>query len=411
MKKEVQRWQEAIVRQALSTRRVVVLGGARQVGKTTLSRRIAKTPGSYRSLDDTTLLAAAQLDPRGFLTHQSGVLIIDEVQKVPALISEVKIAVDQDDRPGRFLLTGSANIQTLPGVTESLAGRVRHLRLRPLSQGEVVGVQPLFPTRLFAGEFPGSITGYDKEAWLDLAFRGGYPEVLRLADPADRAAWHNDYVQALLTHDLAEIANIRRKEALRELFLALAAWSGKFMDVSAIGAKLALSRGTLESYISTLLTMFIFDKVSAWRKSDYDKIGRQAKCYLCDTGVMAAVLGWKRRDISLDADRSGKLIETFVYQELAAQIDALPGMKLYHYRDRVKREIDFLIENANGDLAGIEVKASHHIGADDFKHINWFRENLAGKRRFHGVVLYAGEHTMRFGRDNFGVPFAALWAP
>ena len=147
----------------------------------------------------------------------------------------------------------------------------------------------------------------------------------------------------------------------------------------------------------------------AWGKSDYDKIGKQAKLFAGDTGLMTAALGWKRAEIPLDADRSGKLIETFVYQELAAQVEMAPDATLSHYRDRVKREIDFIIENGDGDIVGVEVKAGHSVGVDDFKHINWFRENLAGKRRFTGVVLYAGEHTLSFGKGNVAVPIGALW--
>jgi len=409
MTREIKRWQEENIRKALGTMRVVVVGGARQVGKTTLSRHIAGKRENYRSLDDTALLAAARLDPRGFVEHQGGLLVIDEVQKAPSLISEVKIAVDDDPRPGQFLLTGSANIQTLPSVTESLAGRVRHIRLRALTQGEIEGVQPRFLEMLFSGDFPSTVPGWNKNAIIDLAFRGGYPETLRIGDPMERAAWQRDYMNALLTRDLADIANIRRHEALRALFLALASWSGKFMDVNAIGAKLAIARATLESYIAALLAMFIFDKVPAWSKSDYDKIGKQPKLFAGDTGLMTAALAWKRAEIPLDADRSGKLIETFVYQELAAQVETTANASLSHYRDRVNREIDFIVENGDGDIAGIEVKAGHHVGADDFKHLNWFRDNLAAQRRFTGLVLYTGEHTLSFGEGNFAVPIGTLW--
>ncbi|MDR1191073.1 MAG: ATP-binding protein [Verrucomicrobiales bacterium] len=411
MPKQYPRWQSRNVTAALQTRRVVVIAGARQTGKTTLSRQISQPDSVYRTLDDTGLLAAAQADPQGFVKNPSGTMIIDEIQKVPLLLPEIKRAVDLGNRPGQYLLTGSANLQTLPGVSESLAGRVKNIRLRPLTVGEIGGGAPDFLSRAFAADFPVKITGYDKETVIDLAFRGGYPEAVRLKDRRDRREWHRDYADSLLARDLRDIANIRRQDVLRELTVALTAWSGKFLDLKSVCAPLAISKLTVESYLNALLSLYLFDKVAPWTRSDYERIGRRAKFFTADTGLMSSLLGWEAREVLLNADRSGKLVETLVFQELAAQIDLDSRHGLFQYRDREKREIDFIVEREDGVLLGVEVKAGQHVATDDFKHLHWFAEHLAGKKSFTGMVLYTGEDTLSFGKKMLAVPVAALWHP
>jgi len=182
------------------------------------------------------------------------------------------------------------------------------------------------------------------------------------------------------------------------------------MDISPICSSLGLSRPTVVSYINALESLFLFDRVAPWIKTDYDRVGRSYKHYASDTGFMAAILGWKLDDIMLDVDRSGKFMETFVFQELAAQIDLDNHYSLYQYRDREKREIDFLVEREDGVIIGIEVKAGHSVSASDFKHHKWFNDNIIkGRKSYFGLVLYSGEQTLSFGDNFLAVPIAALW--
>ncbi|MDR1430042.1 MAG: ATP-binding protein [Spirochaetaceae bacterium] len=409
MDKEYPRWQTQSVKKALQTRRVVIIAGSRQSGKTTLSRRFLDGNSVYRTLDDTTLLAAALSDPRGFVKNPSGTMIIDEIQKAPLLISEIKQAVDRDKRPGQYLLTGSANIQSLPNVSESLAGRVKNIHLRPFTVGEIFEKQPVFLRRAFSGDFSAQIKGFDKEAIFEMAFRGGYPEPVRLTTAPDRREWYRDYVDSLITRDLKDITNIRRQASLKDLIAILAAWSGKFMDIAGICSSLAISRITIESYINALMSLSIFEKAAPWIRSGYDRIGRRAKLYAADTGLMTSLLGWDLAEVLLNADRAGKLMETFVFQELSAQIDLESRYSLSQYRDRENREIDFIIENEYGSMLGIEVKAGHHVSRKDFAHLEWFKANLAREKRFTGIVLYSGENTLSFDAGMLAVPLAALW--
>jgi predicted AAA+ superfamily ATPase len=410
MKEHYPRWQKASIKQLMLERRVLLLSGPRQCGKTTLARELESDGTEYRTLDDGTLREAAENDPRGFIKRSGKTLIVDEVQRVPPLLSAIKKAVDDDTSPGQYLLTGSTNIQSLPTVRESLAGRIAKIRLRPLAQGEIERTASKFIDLAFKQSFVRSHTYYDRDAVLDIAFRGGFPEPM-LLQPRGRKRWHTDYVSAILERDLKEITRIHRKNAMRELVHTLAAWSGKFMDLSAIGSGLSIQRATIESYINALETLYLVERVYPWTKTDYSRVGKQSRLFMVDSGLMASLLNWKIDQVRLDSDRCGKLIETFAFNEIMAQVDAGVGRyELFHYRDREKREIDFLIEREDNTLLGIEIKAGSAIEKNDFNHMLWFKENLAKNRTFIGIILYTGEFPASFGNDLWAVPFGLLWS-
>ena len=409
--KDYPRWRLDSVKNALKVRRIVIISGARQTGKTTIAKEALDKNSVFMPLDQNNVLDAALDDPAGFVKNESGTMIIDEIQKAPKLIPEIKYAVDNDKRPGQYLLTGSANIKSLPSVTESLAGRVKNIRLRPLTQGEMLRRPPGFLGRAFAGKFPKQISGYDKSAIFDMAFRGGYPEAAALSTQSERKSWCADYMDVLMSRDLIDIANIKRYDALRRLIEILSAWSGKFMNLPTICSALGLSRPTAESYINALEALYLFERVPPWVKTDYDRVGRSPKMYSTDTGFMTSVLGWNKSDVMLDTDRAGKLMETFVFQELAAQVDLDDAYSLYQYRDRIGREIDFIIERDDGAVLGVEVKAGHSVSKADFAPQIWFKENMMkNKQNYVGMILYSGEHVLSFGGGMLAVPIAALWS-
>jgi len=417
MLKEYKRWQIENTRKALKNRRVVSISGARQTGKTTLTRQVVNNNGIFRSLDNAALLRAASDDPGEFVkipeknpgSLELGTMVIDEIQKVPQLMSEIKLAVDKDNRPGQYLITGSTNLQTIAKIDDSLAGRIKHIRLRSLTVGEILGKNPIFLQQAFTRDFPAQIKGYDKEVIFDLAFRGSYPEALRINDPKERKEWYRDYLDSIIKKDLNYVENIRHLDVVKDLVKILAAWSGKYMDKSQITSSLEASRPTLDIYINALESLFIFERVIPWIKTDYDLIGKRPKIYMTDTGLMTSLLNWKREDVMLNSDRSGKLMETFVFQELAAQIDLDSDYSLYQYRDAKKREIDFIVEKENEGLTGIEVKASRSVSKEDFAPQVWFKNNIAKNKPYQGIVLYSGEDTLSFGNNMLAVPIAALW--
>lgn len=403
------RWQKENIVDAMSSRRVLLLSGARQCGKTTLAKELANDETEYRTLDDVTLKKAAENDPHGFVKHNKKTLIIDEVQRVPDLLPAIKKVVDEDTRPGQYLLTGSTNIQSLPGVQESLAGRITKLRLRPLTQGEQKGSLPKFIERAFSGTLEQPASHFDKDDLIEMALTGGYPEAL-LLEGRKRKRWHTDYIDAILERDLKEITRIHRLDQMQELIRILAAWSSKFMNTTQIGSTLSLKGQALNSYINALEALYLIERVKPWTKTDYDRVGKQDKLFMTDSGLMASLLNWNAEKIKFDTDRSGKLIETFAFNELISQINATDDLyKLWHYRDRQQREIDFILEDEDGATIGIEIKSGTNIGERDFKHLKWFKENMVTNGSFRGIILYSGQHIASFREDMIAVPFGALW--
>ncbi len=404
------RWQRKSIETAMAERRVLLLTGPRQCGKTTLVKNLDRENTEYRTLDDKISRELADVDPFGFIGHEKGMLIIDEVQKSPDLLPVIKMSVDENTRPGQFLLTGSSNVRKLPGVKESLAGRVAKIRLRTLTEGEIRNTGTGFLERAFDQDFKSPWKNYGRDDLIEVASRGGYPEAIGLEERA-RRRWHLDYVNALLERDLSEIARIKRHDAMRELLRTLAAWSSRFVDLSAIGGGMSIQRPTLESYVNLLDTLFLVERVPPWSDTDYGRVGKRRKIFMTDSGLIFSVLRWSVDQIRRDVDRSGKLLESFAFNELASLVDAGNGQyELYHYRDREKREIDFIITRDDGAILGIEVKAAATAQRGDFKHLKWFRDRIAGRNSFVGIVLYSGKTAGSFGEGLWLVPFGAMWA-
>lgn len=403
------RWQNQKLLHALKQRRVVLLTGPRQCGKTTLCRTICNDNIEYRTLDNRNLLEAARNDPAGFIKHSKSTLIIDEIQLAPELLLAIKEHVDLDDQKGQFLLTGSSNINSIPSVRESLAGRITNIRLRSFTQGEIAGTEPNFLDLVFSGKLQMQQLTCSQDDVISRALIGGFPEVIQYSEKAKRN-WHQDYITSILERDLKDIVNIRRKDSMRSLVAILAAWSSNFIDISAIGADLAINRITLESYINALETLYLIERVRPWTKTDYEIVGKKDKIFFSDTGLMSSILGWKQELIRFDSDRIGKVVETFIFQELAAQINYYMGeYELFHYRDKQKREIDFIVERDDGMLALIEVKAGSAINAKAFRHIKYFKAHIAPQRKIVGIVLYSGEHIISYGDNMWAVPISIFW--
>lgn len=405
---EYKRWAVETVRDALSVFRAVFIAGARQCGKTTLTKQLDLPGGDLRSLDKAALLAVANEDPAGFIRRYSGgTMVIDEVQKAPVLLPEVKLAVDNNKAKGQYLLTGSADIKKLPMTKESLAGRMGTIRLRPLAHGETIGNIPTFLSRAFERKFATTLSGYDKHSVIELAFRGGYGETFGLSERG-RKMWFKSYLDALLLHDIRELMDVRSYQVLRKMTEDILEWSSRFFEAREFTAAYGIRNETFVRYLSVLKTLFLLDEVEPWHETDYDGLGKRSKYFAADTGMMATMLNWKKSDVELDSDRSGKLVETWVYNQLVAQIDLDPACTITQYRDKQKREIDFIITNDDGRTLGIEVKAGSNVGKSDFCHLAWFRDNLAADNLFTGIVVYTGEKTLPFGKDLFAVPIGDI---
>ena len=301
-------------------------------------------------------------------------------------------------------------MRTLQTVQESLAGRVSNIRLRPLSIGEIQGKAPDFLHNAMAGTFHVPTQKYAKSDYIKLALTGGYPEIQSWSYRQQKK-WHQEYISALIERDLQDIENIRRQDAMYDLLRVVSAWSTKHINIQAIQAQLSIKRPTLQSYMNALETLYLMDRIPAWTKTDYESVRKKDKILMADTGLMAFMLHWTFDKVEFDGEKNGKLIESFVYQQLIICAEANDdGCKIYYYRDAQQREIDFIIEYPNGHMLGIEVKAGTHITRESFKHLNWFKNTLVDASKFQGIILYTGEQVLPFGDGMLAVPISSLWA-
>ena len=414
----IPRWVLNSLQSVLKDQRIAVVVGSRQCGKTTLVENAQIPNSEFVSLDIGSNLQAAQRDPNFFITqHRNQCLIIDEIQKAPRLIGEIKYAVDHDERPGQFVLTGSSDYRKLPHAHESLAGRVDFVRLRTFTTAEKKGAKPIFLSRIFNNDFSFSI---DKDSCgkafaLSEALVGGYPRIFQYSKTESRARWFQSYLEQQVILDMKEQWAIRRESILTDLFSYLAANSSKLHSGLGMAKQLGQNTNTLNSYISVLKAMFIVDEVKAWTKKDYDRPGKASKFFMTDSGLMAHILRkYDAGDLLSDngyeaTDFVGKVIETWVYNQLMPEIDLHPLWTIEHNRTS-RREIDFIVTNDKGEMLGIEVKASQSVQSGDFKHLTWFGEQAKQSQlKFKGIVLYAGSHVLSFGNDCYAVPFSAIW--
>jgi predicted AAA+ superfamily ATPase len=404
------RFVEPRLLEALADAPVVLIHGPRQCGKTTLARTVAGEMGyAYFSFDDGVALAAAEADPMGFVADLPERTVLDEVQRVPWLFTALKTAVDRRRAPGRFLLTGSANVLLVPKLADSLAGRMEILRLRPLSQCELAGRESRFLETLFAGAF--KTRSYERLA-ADLATRiaaGGYPAALARAAPRRRAIWYRDYLDALVQRDVRDLARIGALNALPRLLALAAAQTARLLNVTELAGPFQLSRPTIRDYVTLLERVFLLETLPPWHSNRLSRLIKTPKLHLGDTGLACALLGVDAAGLAADRSLLGQILETFVFQELRRQASWHDEpLAFFHFRDKDGAEVDIVLERGARTLAGVEVKAAATVTAADFRGLRKLRE-AAGKRFAGGVVLYDGETSASFGDGLFAVPVRALW--
>lgn len=400
------------VEAALSDTPVVLVVGPRQAGKTTLCEQIAGKRGArLLTFDDGATLAAAQSDPAGFVAALEGPVVLDEIQRAPELLSALKLAVDRNRKPGRFLLTGSANILTLPRASESLAGRMEVLTLWPLSQGEIASTRERFVDDLFT-KTPfraRAAAGESRSALLERALRGGYPELLARKDPARRRAWFGSYVTTILQRDVRDIAQIDGLSELPRLLAFLASRSATLQNVAEVSRTTGLPQTTLTRYLALLENIFLIRRTPAWTGSRARRLVKTPRVVLTDTGLLAHLAGLTTARIAEDPTATGPLLETFVAGEIQKQLGWCEvHAELFHFRTAAGREVDLVLEADDGRVVGIEVKAAASVGVRDFRGLEALRE-VAGKRFHRGVLLYAGREVLPFGSEMWAVPMAGVW--
>ena len=403
------RYAEGPLLEALADSPAILIHGPRQSGKTTLARLVGDRHGySYVSFDDDVARVAAESDPIGFVRRLGEHAVLDEVQRIPSLFTALKQEIDDRRSPGRFLLTGSAQVLLVPTLSDSLAGRLEIVRLFPLSQSEIHGGPPTFLDELFSGAFPTSNSARLGDDLTTRITAGGYPAALARSTPRRQANWYRNFIETQLQRDARDIVRINSMETLPQLLTAASSQTARLYNLSDLAAPFQLSRPTIGEYVSLLERLFLIDRLSPWHANHLRRLIKTPKLHIGDTGLGCALLGLSPRDLSENRDLLGQYLETFVFQELRRQAvcQELP-IEFFHYRDKDQVEVDIVIERGNREVAGVEVKAAETVRPSDFSGLRKL-QRAAGARFRAGVVVYDGEVSAGFGDNLFAVPVRHL---
>jgi uncharacterized protein len=406
----VRRRAEDEIREALADTRVVLVNGARQSGKSTLIRHVARGGAAeWRDLDAPLVRQAALADPTGFVDFP-GMMVIDEIQRVPDLLLPIKVRVDADPRPGQFLLSGSARVLGLRGLPDALPGRMETIELWPFSQGEIDSRPDGFIDAVFAvGPDLRHESQVSRPEYAERIVRGGFPEAVKRENPKRRQRFHDSYVADLIARDVMQLADIERTAQMRALIRLLAARNAQLLVASEVGNAASLPRTTALRYISLLEEVFLIRQVPAWSGSLASRVSKTPKVAFTDSGIAASLIGADARSLVRPGGAFGPLLEGFVLMELARQLTwSQTRAELFHYRTKDMIEVDAVLENRPGQVVGIEVKAASTVGSDDFRGLRQLAGRV-GDDFVSGIVLYTGQQTLPFGPKLRAMPVASLW--
>ena len=402
------RWIGPRIDEALQDTPVVLLAGPRQAGKTTLVRQFTERGLHYLTLDDELTLLSAREDPVGMIRNLDRA-VIDEIQRAPELLLAIKKSVDEDRRPGRFLLTGSANLMALPTVADSLAGRMETLMLLPLSQSEIENRPANWIDRVFAGEILTSNPPVLGNDLVERVLRCGYPEAVARPTEKRRTAWARQYINAILQRDVRDVAEIDKLDQLPRFLRALAQTAGQMCNYSELGGQVGLDGKTVSRYISVFEQMYLLKRIDVWARNRLKRVVKTPKLQFIDSGLLSVLTNIGHKDVDLDKTGYGHILESFVFSELLKHTATSDDdYRLLYYRDADKYEVDVVIENSAGQLLGIEVKAAATVKERDLRGLKKLA-SLAGDQFTAGVLLYDGDETMPLGSNQWAAPLSTLW--
>lgn len=402
------RWIEPRIDEALLDTPVVLLAGPRQAGKTTLVHQFTKQGLDYLTLDDELTLLSAREDPTGMIRNLDRA-VIDEIQRAPQLLLAIKKSVDENRRPGRFLLTGSANLMALPMVADSLAGRMETLLLLPLSQSEIEHRPANWVDSIFAGEILTAVAPVLGNELVERVLRGGYPEMVARPTVKRRIAWARQYIDAIVQRDVRDVAEIDKLDQLPRFLRALAQTAGQLCNYSKTGSQVGLDGKTVSRYIGVFEQMYLLKRIDVWARNRLKRVVKTPKLQFIDSGLLAVLMDITVKGVQANKSRYGHVLESFVFGELYKHTtSADDDYRLLYYRDADKFEVDVVIENTAGQLVGVEVKASATVKERDLRGLKKLA-SLAGGQFTAGVLLYDGDETMPLGSNIWAAPLSTLW--
>ncbi len=397
--------------EALSDTPVVCLLGSRQCGKSSLAQR-CETDRSYINLDDKNFLELAKTDPESFVDGLPERVTIDEIQRVPELTLAIKRSVDSRRTPGRFLLTGSANLLQLPRLADSLAGRMECLFLQPLTESEKCGSPGNFLDKWLGGKLSTKISAScapGKSALPGRLVAGGYPEVISRS-PKRARAWQRQFLQSIVERDIRDVADVKNGKDVARLLEYFSNQTATLINITATANSLSHTRITIERYLSVLEKLFLIRVLPAWHSNRNKRLVKTPKVHLCDSGLAAALSQLREEQWIPERTRFGHLLESFVVQQIITMGTWHDErLSFYHYRDKDQVEVDLVIESG-GDVWGVEVKAAANVKSADGNGLR--RLAQATQDRFRGgIVLYDGSSVLPIDAslNIFAVPLERLW--
>ncbi len=415
----IRRYLQDPVLESLKHFPVVLLTGARQVGKSTLAQTLIKASwdATYFTLDDRTTLDATLRDPDGFVNGLPMPAVIDEVQKAPDLLRAIKRGVDQDRRPGQYLLTGSANIMTLSTVSESLAGRIALHTLHPFCWPEFLEKpEPMILKDLFGGiDSKKLLKNYSRPSLKDYKprliermLKGGYPTPVLMESDQAREQWFSSYRQTYLERDLLNIKSIENLPDFNRLLSLVALRTGRLLNLSDLSRETGLPFTTLRRYMNLLEVTYQISLIRPYFTHLGKRLVKTPKLYFNDTGMAAHLMGVNEWKVLENRGHSGPMVETWVACELVKLMPVLDHrLRLYFWRTQTGQEVDFLVERA-GEMVAIEVKWGHRVDESDIKHLNRLAEDFK-ERLLYSIILYSGVETVPLGAKTVAMPFPVFF--
>ena len=405
-----QRYISNRIETAIQDTPVVMIAGPRQCGKTTLARQLINAKWGYITFDDLTQLQFARDDPMGFIQHlQSPHTVLDEIQRVPELFLSIKQSVDERRIAGKFLLTGSANVLLMPNIADSLAGRLEVVSLLPLSECEIRGTVPHFLPTLLEGELPVAAETRVRHLLIEKIVAGGFPEPLSRSSAQRRNAWYQQYINSLIQKDIKDFSQIEDISSLHQFLQLLSHQAGQLTNYTELAAKIGLSRQTMARYFSWFERLYLLENLPAWHRNHHKRLIKSPKVHFVDTGLLCSLRQVTTSTLADDPNILGHLLESYIFCELKKQASWLDEpLYFFHYRDKDKIEVDIVLQRGNGQVIGIEVKAGATLNSTSFKGLEQLQQ-AAGEDFLIGILLYDGDHSIRFSDKLYAIPIAAIW--
>ncbi len=405
----VHRKLESTIMEMLESFRIVAINGPRQSGKTTLQKKIATNKNmKYYTFDDTDIFNTASSDPKGFIEYISKTenIAIDEVQMIPEIISPIKMYVDERNRKGMFLLTGSSDMFKNSKIKESLAGRMVSFNLYPLSYSEINKRDINIIDKLFSDDFNTFDIDFEsisKEEFISAVINGGYPEVYNLPTKAKKA-WYDFYIKARITKDIASIENVQVETLshLAKLLKVLAGQVSSLVNYTSIAKSIGITDKTVAKYVKILEALYIIKLIPSYSNNILKQVTKSPKVHFIDSGLASYLLNTSVESSMLGQNQHlGNLVETFVYTELIKhQANSNEDIEIYHFRDTTQKEVDFVLESSLGDIVAIEVKSSSTLKSEYFKGLLALAKTI-GTKNFKGIVFYGGDKVLPYKIEEY----------